>query len=509
VNATIQQGLARYKRRIERRLDKHNTQGCDRPAITASNIRYELAERSRAISAGGIGVIHCLVKALGLDEAINRRVKLLKLNMPYHESDHVLNIAYNALAGGTCLEHLELLRTNEVYLDALGARRIPDPTTAGDFCRRFEAWDIHLLQETINEARLTVWRQQPEEFFDEATIDGDGTIVETDGECKQGMDISYKGEWGYHPLLISLANTNEPLYLLNRSGNRPSHENAATYFDLAVALCRRACFRRIVLRGDTDFTQSERLDRWDEQLVEFIFGIDAMPNLYELAEKLPDSAWKPLRRPKPQSRGQPRKKPDNVKERIVEERGYKNIRLREEHVAEFPYRPTKCGKTYRVIVVWKDLDESVQGELFKKHRCFFYITNNRRHSAENIVRKANGRCNQENLIEQLKNGVRALTAPVDNLLSNWAYMVMAGLAWSLKAWAALLLPERGRRVEQRREEKQTLLRMDFATFRQALINVPAQIIRTSRRIVYRLLSWNRWQPVFFRLLDQLALPLRC
>jgi hypothetical protein len=501
--------LARYKRRIERRLDNRNTQGCDRPAITASNIRYELAERSRAISAGGIGVIHCLVKALGLDEAINRRVKLLKLNMPYHESDHVLNIAYNALAGGTCLEHLELLRTNEVYLDALGARRIPDPTTAGDFCRRFEAWDIHLLQETINEARLTVWRQQPEEFFDEATIDGDGTIVETDGECKQGMDISYKGEWGYHPLLISLANTNEPLYLLNRSGNRPSHENAATYFDLAVALCRRAGFRRIVLRGDTDFTQSERLDRWDEQLVEFIFGIDAMPNLYELAEKLPDSAWKPLRRPKPQSRGQPRKKPDNVKERIVEERGYKNIRLREEHVAEFPYRPTKCGKTYRVIVVWKDLDESVQGELFKKHRCFFYITNNRRHSAENIVRKANGRCNQENLIEQLKNGVRALTAPVDNLLSNWAYMVMAGLAWSLKAWAALLLPERGRRVEQRREEKQTLLRMDFATFRQALINVPAQIIRTSRRIVYRLLSWNRWQPVFFRLLDQLALPLRC
>lgn len=509
MNATIRQGLARYKRRIERRLDKHNTQGCDRPAITASNIRYELAERSRAISAGGIGVIHCLVKALGLDEAINRRVKLLKLNMPYHESDHVLNIAYNALAGGTCLEHLELLRTNEVYLDALGARRIPDPTTAGDFCRRFDAWDIHLLQETINEARLTVWRQQPEEFFDEATIDGDGTIVETDGECKQGMDISYKGEWGYHPLLISLANTNEPLYLLNRSGNRPSHENAATYFDLAVALCRRAGFRRILLRGDTDFTQSERLDRWDEQLVEFIFGIDAMPNLYELAEKLPDSAWKPLRRPKPQSRGQPRQKPDNVKERIVEARGYKNIRLREEHVAEFPYRPTKCGKTYRVIVVWKDLDESVQGELFKKHRCFFYITNNRRHSAENIVRKANGRCNQENIIEQLKNGVRALTAPVDNLLSNWAYMVMAGLAWSLKAWAALLLPERGRRVEQRREEKQTLLRMDFATFRQALINVPAQIIRTSRRIVYRLLSWNRWQPVFFRLLDQLALPLRC
>ncbi len=163
-----------------------------------------------------------------------------------------------------------------------------------------------------------------------------------------------------------------------------------------------------------------------------------------------------------------------------------------------------------MVVVWKDLEESDgQGQLFDKRRCFFYITNNRRLSAEKIVRKANGRCNQENVIEQLKNGVRALTAPVDNLLSNWAYMVMAALAWSLKAWAALLLPERGRHAEERREEKQTLLRMDFATFRQAMINVPAQIVRTSRRIIYRSLSWNRWQPVFFRLLDRLALPLRC
>ena len=510
MNATIRQRLARCKRRIERRLDKRNTQGCDRPALTANNIHYELVERTRAISAGGIGLIHKLVKAIGLDEAINQRVKLLKLNMPYHESDHVLNIAYNVLAGGTCLEHLELLRTNEVFLDALGARRIPDPTTAGDFCRRFDAWDVFLLQETINEVRLKVWRQQPDEFFDEAIIDGDGTIVETQGECKQGMDISYDGQWGYHPLLISLANTGEPLYLLNRSGNRPSHENAAIYFDRAIAVCRRGGFRRITLRGDTKFTQTEHLDRWDGQRVEFIFGIEAMPNLYELAEKLPESAWKRLRRPKPQSRGQPRQKPDNVKQRIVEERGYKNIRLKEEHVAEFDYQPTKCDKTYRVVVVWKDLEESDgQGKLFENRRCFFYITNNRRHSAEKIVLKANGRCNQENVIEQLKNGVRALTAPVDNLLSNWAYMVMAGLAWSLKAWTALLLPERGRRTEERRKEKQTLLRMDFATFRHALVIIPAQIARTSRRIVYRLLSWNRWQPAFFRLLDQLALPLRC
>ena len=88
-------------------------------------------------------------------------------------------------------------------------------------------------------------------------------------------------------------------------------------------------------------------------------------------------------------------------------------------------------------------------------------------------------------------------------------MVMASLAWSLKAWAALLLPTKGRWTEKHQQEKRRLLRMDLATFRQALIQVPAQIVRTSRRIVYRLLAWNPWQHVFFRLLDQLRLPLRC
>ena len=104
--------------------------------------------------------------------------------------------------------------------------------------------------------------------------------------------------------------------------------------------------------------------------------------------------------------------------------------------------------------------------------------------------------------------MRSLTAPVDSLLSNWAYMVMASLAWSIKAWTALLLPETGRWKEKRSVEKQKLLRMDFTTFRNVAINMPAQIVRGGRRIVYRLLSWNPWQPVFFRLLDQLRLPLR-
>jgi Transposase DDE domain group 1 len=510
VNAKIREQLRARKQRIEKRLDKTKFCG-DCPMMSAASIQYEVAERTQAIAAGGIGLIHQLVKSVELDRLINRYVRLFKLYLPYSESDHVLNIAYNLLAGGTCLEHLELRRQDEAYLNALGAQRIPDPTTAGDFCRRFSPFSIHLLMEVFNSVRIKVWRQQPADFFEEAILDADGTIVETTGECKEGIDINHEGKWGYHPLIISLANTQEPLYLINRSGNRPSHEQAHVWLDQAVALCRRVGFRKIRLRGDTDFTQTEQLDRWDDEGVTFVFGIDAMPNLYEIVEKLPEKAWKPLRRsPRWEVKTSPRARPENVKQEVVEKREFKDVRLVKEYVAEFSYRPGKCQRAYRVVVVWKDLEvKQGQTKLFDDSKCFFYITNDWESSAEAIVRHANRRCNQENLIEQQKNGVRALTAPLDNLTSNWAYMVIASLAWSLKAWAALLVPVDPRRREAHVAEKRTLLRMDFTTFRQAMINLPAQILRSGRRLIYRLLAWNRWQTTFFRLWSQLQMPLRC
>jgi hypothetical protein len=206
----------------------------------------------------------------------------------------------------------------------------------------------------------------------------------------------------------------------------------------------------------------------------------------------------------------PRQRPENVKQQVVEARQFEDIRLVKEHVAEFRYRPVKCKREYRVVVVWKDLDVyRGQKKLFDDARCFFYITNDGEKAAEEIVFEANGRCNQENLLAQLKGDVRSLTAPVDNLLSNWAYMVMGSLAWSLKAWTALALPEDGRWQGRHREEKRKLLRMDFTTFRHAMMKVPAQILSTGRKIVYRLLAWNPWQHVFFRLLGQLRQPLRC
>jgi hypothetical protein len=507
VKTNIRRRLAAGKWRIGKRLDKGNCQGCDRPMLRAANIQYELAERTRGMTYGGIGSMLLLVRKLGLAEAIDRRLHLLKLHLPYHESDHVLNVAFNALCDGTCLEDLELRRNDEVYLDAVNARRIPDPTTAGDFCRRFQPQDVRTLLDVFNDRRLKVWAGQPDEFFDEARIDMDGTLVSTTGECKAGMDISYKGDWGYHPLVVSLANTGEVLSVINRSGNRPSHEGCPEEVDRALAVCLRGGFRRVLLRGDTDFTQTKHLDRWSaDERVRFIFGADCTPTLHVVADDLPKNTWKKLLRPaRYRVKTQPRARPAKVKERIVTERQFKNIRLIGEEVAEFDYRPLACQKTYRMIVVKKHLDVT-QGQslLFHDYRYFFYLTNDRVHAATEIVLLANDRCDQENLHAQLKGGVRALHAPLDNLLSNWAYMVMTSLAWNLKAWWALHLPEDdGQRDQQQRPEKHRVLRMEFKTFLNAFIRLPCQIVHGGRRVVYRLLGWNPWLGVFFRLVDHL------
>jgi hypothetical protein len=511
MNKKIQQKIASQKSEIERRLYEANRPNFGGPTLSATNIGYEIAERTQAIGHGGIGAIHMMVKKLGLTKAIDHKVHLLKMHKPYHESDHVLNIAYNILCGGKTLDDIELRRNDAAHLDALGTESIPDPTTAGDFCRRFDSYDIDLLMDAINEKRVRVWQQQGPAFLKQtAKIDADGTFVPTQGNCKEGMSISHNGIWGYHALLVSLANTQEPLFLLNRSGNRPSHEGVVPLYNKAIALCRRAGFEDILLRGDTDFSLTAEFDRWTEDGVRFIFGYDARQNMVENAENMPENEYQTLiRKANTKFRKTARRRrPKNIKAEIVKDNGYDNIRLNSEEVADFEYQPNKCKEIYRVVALRKNLSlERGDIVLFDEYRYFFYITNDWTLSKHQVVREANHRCNQENLIAQLKEGVRALHAPVNTLNANWAYMVMASLAWTLKAWAALILPVNNRCQEKHSAERLALLRMDFRTFLNSFIAVPAQIIKTGRRIIYRFLAWNRSQHVFFRFLDGVkALP---
>ena len=453
--------------------------------LTSGKITYEVGGNVDAMSLGGIAAVHRMVTKLGLPEQIDQGVRLLKVHLPYHESDHVLNLAYNVLCGGTRLEDIEDLRHDTAYMNALGADLIPDPTTAGDFCRRFTGEHVVELMDRINAVRTRLWRTRGRGLLGPvAYVDIDGSIVGTDGKRKAGIGLSYKGIWGYCPLLVTLANTKEVLYLVNRPGNAPSHHNAAVWIDKAIELVLPHA-PRVCLRGDTDFSLTANFDRWAQQ-VDFVFGMDANATLTRIADGLDESSWRRLQRKAPYQNktGKTRARREDVKKRIVTEKGYLNLELNYEDVAEFDYKPGKCTRTYKVVALRKNISRS-KGEqaLLDEVRYFFYITTYTDLPAEQIVTLANERCDQENVIGDLKSGIGALRVPLYDLVSNWAYMLIAALAWNIKSWFAMMM--------HRKADRHAYIRMQFRRFFKTVILIPAMILRRARGITVRIIGYTR------------------
>lgn len=456
---------------------------------------YEISERTTATPYGGIAAVHALVRRLGLVSAIDRELHFFKVHKPYHESDHILSLVYNILAGGECLDDIEVLRNDPAFMDSIGAHRIPDPTTAGDFLRRFEREDLTSLMNIMHEMdSRALFLSNGGRKRARAILDIDSHIAETSGETKEKMDISYDGRWGFHPLIITEATTGMHVSIVNRSGNEASQKDAAKWIDDAIQKTL-SNFKRVLLRGDTAFSLTGEFDRWTDSETEFVFGFDATPKMREMAEKQPVSGWKRLRRKEHRAK----QMRSRVKEERIVARNYRNLSLVREYISEFRYTPTKCKQSYRVIAVRKMIRQTGGDQLpFELTRYFFYITNIANEAAEDVLNLIMGRCNHENRIEQLKNGVSAMRCPTYGFIANWAYMLICLLAWNIKSWFGLL---------SGRKWGRTIIGMEFKRFIRGLIQIPAAVIHTGRILKIRILNLTPMLAEFFAVFDRIqALP---
>ena len=457
--------------------------------LSGESVRYEVSARVRGVVWGGLGMLRQLAKRLQVARKVDARVRVLKRHFPYHESDHVLSLAYNLLTGGRTLEDLELRRRDVTYLDSLGARRIPDPTTSGDFLRRFEETDVTDLLEANLEIGARAWKWKRDK--NQATIDVDGTIAEVGGDCREGADLAYNGKWGYGPLLVSLANTSEVLWVKNRSASRPSHEGSAAILDRCAEACLGRGFKSVLFRGDTDFTSTAFLDGWREKGYQFVFGMMAHEKVKKLANALPERDFRRLLRPDRAPKGK-RKRSVNQRQLVISAKEYRKLELEEEHVAEVAYRPRKCRRDLRLVIVRKTIRVTQGQQLLEPEvRYLFYLSNlpESSHSASAIVFESNQRCDQENLIAQLKSQVCAMSMPTKSFLANWTYLVIGCLAWNLKVWLALSLPKKIRSF---------CARCDFRTFYRHVILLPAQILRSGGTTIFRLLGYRDTVPWLLR-----------
>jgi len=453
------------------------------PVFRTRRIRIEADRRGKTTPYGGLALAHKLVSWLGLQKAIDSELELLKLHLPYRESDHLLTHVYNIFAGGDCIEDIASLQNSEPVRNLLGACRVPDPTTAGDFLRRFTGHDLGVVDGVMDELRSRGWKCLPRSRRRRATVDLDSTIKPVYGECKQGAAFSYKKTWSYHPLLVSLAETNECLRLINRSGNAGSAEGVEEALDPVLGRVTE-CFEEVVVRGDSAFYRKELMELCLAHGVHFALVMKATADLVARAEALPEERWRPFvshpRESDADKRPSCRRHRQRIRRIKARRRGYTTLSTIGEWVAEIRHRPTGLKRDFRVLIKRQLIREESQTALFDSYEYRFLITTFEKMPAADVVRLAYGRCAQENTIEQLKNGVAALRMPTGELVANGAFMTAALIAWSLRSWLSLLaLPAE-------------TLRWEWKRFRHAFVYLAAKVVTGARSVVARVSESHRF-----------------
>jgi hypothetical protein len=466
----------------------------------------EVDERSEVTPYGGLAIATALLRRFKVAERIDRHVKVFRLHLPYHESDHVLAQALNLYVGGTCIEDVANLQHSEAARRIIGACRVPDPTTAGDFLRRLHETEHQLpgLRCAVDEVQGEVWRRlrcgrgKGDEAW--SIVDVDGHVKPLYGVQKEGADF-YKSTWCYQPLIVSLAGTGECLAIRNRPGSVRSSDGTAVVLDLVLPRVRERGGQMLV-RGDSDFDRSDVRAACDRAGAYFAFVGREFTDRPKLVEAIAESQWKPFRtrahRERVEQRNRPtyvsrRKKPNRRRQR-ARARNFTEKQLVKQWIGEV-MQTDADGKPYR-LVIRRQLIEHREGQrtLFEEYRYRYIVTSLPASvSTQEVIDLTYERCDQENMIAQLGSGLAAWRMPVAEFDGNSAWLEIARLAWNLGKWIAqLALPSE-------------VVRWEWKRFRQAFVYVAAQVIRRSRQIVLRFSAAHRWCQLLVAAHQQLQL----
>jgi hypothetical protein len=443
-------------------------------------------EASDTTVYGGLVVVLALVKRVRLPQLLNDALSLLRVYKPYSEADHVLTHTFNLYLGGSTIEDIATLQQSPAIRCLLGMPRVPDPTTAGDFLRRFDQPSLTSLDLALDQAMERAWQLLPRKVRRQrktqtAKVDLDSHFKEVYGQQKEGADLNRKGVWSYHPLVVSLAGTQEVLRIRNRPGN--SHDATGAVEDVGAVLpMLLRHFGGVLVRGDAQFYQSELMDLCHEAGQHFIFVMQSSTRRVEWAEGRDEAQWQPFvpraarrQAEAEQKKRRKRKRRKNLRRQRALERGKRDLRLVKQWVTEWRYSPGASTHTYRVVVRRQLIEETDKtGAKQEVFRYRFAMTNLEQESATEVLDLLYERCDQENVIEQLDTGIAAFRMPCGTLRANQAWCCMARLAHNLKCWLSMLvLPA-------------DTVRWEWKRWRQAFVFVAATVVRHARRVRVRL-----------------------
>lgn len=455
-------------------------------------LHLEVETRGEATHHGGLALAEQFVRRFRVAQRIDERLHLLKRHLPYHESDHVLAMAYTLYADGQCLEDQAVLQGSEAVRRMVGACRIPDPTTAGDFLRRFATEHVGILGGTTDDTQEAVWKALPRHVRRQrkkelALVDLDGHIKDLYGEQKEGADFSYDGRWSYHPLLITLGGTGECLRLVNRPGNVRSSNGAAEALREVLPRVQRH-FKNALVRGDTDFDRSDVYQAVLEAGAYFAIGGRMNAKRFSLIARIPEEAWKPFvpraHRDKDPNASRRQGRMPNCRRERARARKFRNLETTDQWITEIAYQPSGLGTPCRMIVRRIRIEETDgQGALFTYFRYRLVLTSlPRSYKPRAVIDLAYQRCDQENVIAELGEGISGWRMPVAEFVGNSAWLEIARLAWNLGKWIAqLTLPAE-------------VVRWEWKRFRRHFVYLAAKVVRIGRQTVVRLSDSHRYLP---------------